>query len=79
MTQHMARSWSSVALESVCLDEMHVGCACGRSAGITMLVALTGRGALGLLNACDDALEEPDTAEGIAAADAGWSAAQARS
>ncbi|EOD13093.1 hypothetical protein EMIHUDRAFT_212804 [Emiliania huxleyi CCMP1516] len=45
--------------------------------GITLLVSLTGRGALGLLNACDYALDEPDTAEGIAAADAGWSAAQA--
>ena len=31
-----------------------------------------------MLDECDDALEEPDTAEGsIAAADAGWSAAQA--
>ncbi|EOD04404.1 hypothetical protein EMIHUDRAFT_453901 [Emiliania huxleyi CCMP1516] len=49
----------------------------GFALGITLLVALTGRGALGLLNECYDALEEPDTAEGIAAADAGWSAAQA--
>ncbi|EOD17173.1 hypothetical protein EMIHUDRAFT_124117, partial [Emiliania huxleyi CCMP1516] len=49
----------------------------GYALGSTLLVALTGRGALGLLNACDDALEEPDTAESIAAADAGWSAAQA--
>ncbi|EOD15874.1 hypothetical protein EMIHUDRAFT_245478 [Emiliania huxleyi CCMP1516] len=49
----------------------------GYALGITLLVALTGRGAVGLLNACDDALEEPDTAESIAAADAGWSAAQA--
>ncbi|EOD20710.1 hypothetical protein EMIHUDRAFT_241925, partial [Emiliania huxleyi CCMP1516] len=49
----------------------------GFALGITLLVALTGRGALGLLSACDDALEEPDTAESIAAADAGWSAAQA--
>ena len=49
----------------------------GFALGITLLVSLTGRGAVGLLNACDYALEEPDTAEGIAAADAGWSAAQA--
>ncbi|EOD36525.1 hypothetical protein EMIHUDRAFT_226294, partial [Emiliania huxleyi CCMP1516] len=49
----------------------------GFALGITLLVSLTGRGALGLLNACDGALEEPDTAEAIAAADAGWSAAQA--
>ncbi|EOD37170.1 hypothetical protein EMIHUDRAFT_56495, partial [Emiliania huxleyi CCMP1516] len=49
----------------------------GFALGITLLVALTGRGALGLLSACDDALEEPDTAESIAAADAGWSEAQA--
>ena len=33
--------------------------------------------AVGLLDECDDALEEPDTAGSIAAADAGWSAAQA--
>merc|ERR1719424_2136542 len=49
----------------------------GFALGITLLVALTGCGALGLLNACEDELEEPDTAERIAAADAGWSAAQA--
>ena len=48
----------------------------GFAFGITLLVALTGRGAVGLLDECDEALEA-DTAEGIAAADAGWSAAQA--
>merc|ERR1712091_46829 len=49
----------------------------GYALGITLLVALTGRGAVGLLDECDDALEEPATAEGSIAADAGWSAAQA--